>query len=49
MAFFKLKAHLRKAAERARDALRDRIGILTDQFSSAECVNFFTAAGYEPD
>ncbi|TCS31454.1 transposase, partial [Acidomonas methanolica] len=49
MAFSKLKAHLRHAAERTRDALWDRIGILIDQVSPAECVNFFTAAGYEPD
>lgn len=48
-AFSKLKAHLRKAAERTRDALWDRIGTLIDQFSPAECANFFTAAGYEPD
>ena len=48
-AFSKLKAHLRKAAERTRDALWDRIGILIDQVSPEECANFFTAAGYEPD
>lgn len=48
-AFSKLKAHLRKAAERTRDALWNRIGTLIDQVSPAECANFFTAAGYEPD
>ncbi|NHO34411.1 IS630 family transposase [Acetobacter sp. LMG 1636] len=48
-AFSKLKAHLRKAAERTRDALWDRIGTLIDQISPKECANFFTAAGYEPD
>lgn len=48
-AFSKLKAHLRKAAERTRDALWDRIGTLIDQVSPAECANFFTASGYEPD
>jgi len=48
-AFSKLKAHLRKAAERTRDALWDRIGTLIDQVSPTECANFFTAAGYEPD
>ena len=48
-AFSKLKAHLRKAAERTRDALWDRIGTLIDQVSPEECSNFFTAAGYEPD
>lgn len=48
-AFSKLKAHLRKAAERTRDALWDRIGTLIDQITPTECANFFTAAGYEPD
>jgi transposase len=48
-AFSKLKAHLRKAAERTRDALWDRIGTLIDQVTPTECANFFTAAGYEPD
>ncbi|GAA09672.1 Transposase and inactivated derivatives-like protein [Acetobacter tropicalis NBRC 101654] len=48
-AFSKLKALLRKAAERTRDALWDRIGTLIDQISPKECANFFTAAGYEPD
>ncbi|NIE81811.1 IS630 family transposase, partial [Asaia sp. As-1742] len=49
MTFSKLKAHIRRAAERTRDALWDRIGSLIDQVSPAECPNFFTAAGYEPD
>jgi len=48
-AFSKLKAHLRKVAERTRDALWDRISILIDQVSPTECANFFTASGYEPD
>ena len=48
-AFSKLKAHLRKAAERTRDALWDRIGTLIDQITPTECANFFTDAGYEPD
>lgn len=48
-AFSKLKAHLRKAAERTRDTLWDRIGTLIDQITPTECANFFTAAGYEPD
>ena len=48
-AFSKLKAHLRKAAERTCDALWDRIGTLIDQITPTECANFFTAAGYEPD
>lgn len=48
MAFSKLKAHLRKAAERSVDALWNRIGLILDEFSPAECANFFKAAGYAP-
>jgi transposase len=47
-AFSKLKALLRKAAERTVDALWDRIGLLLREFSPTECANFFAAAGYEP-
>jgi transposase len=46
MAFAKLKAHLRKAAERSMTALWDRIGTILDAFSPAECANFFSHAGY---
>jgi transposase len=45
-AFSKLKAHLRKAAERSIPALWDRIGTILDNFSAAECENFFRHAGY---
>jgi transposase len=48
-AFAKLKALLRKAAERTVGALWDRIGTLLDAFTPAECANYFRAAGYEPD
>jgi transposase len=48
-AFAKLKALLRKAAERTMDALWDRIGILLDAFTPAECANYFRAAGYDPE
>jgi len=48
-AFSKLKALLRKAAERTVDALWDRIGALLREFTPQECANFFAAAGYEPD
>ena len=48
-AFAKLKALLRKAAERTVSALWDRIGILLDAFTPAECANYFAAAGYEPE
>lgn len=47
-AFSKLKALLRKAAERTVDALWHRIGVLLKEFSPTECANFFAAAGYEP-
>ena len=48
-AFAKLKALLRKAAERTVGALWDRIGILLDAFTPAECANYFAAAGYDPE
>ena len=48
-AFAKLKAHLRKAAERTVGALWDRIGLLLNAFTPAECANYFAAAGYEPE
>ena len=48
-AFSKLKAHLRKAAERTVDGLWVAIGRLIDPFTHDECANFFAAAGYEPD
>jgi transposase len=46
MAFAKLKAHLRKAAELSIPALWDRIGSILDLFSPRECQNFFNHAGY---
>ena len=48
MAFAKLKALLRNAAERTVDALWDRIGTLLDAFPPDECAAYLTAAGYEP-
>lgn len=47
-AFSKLKALLRKAAERTVDALWNRIGALLKEFPPTECANFFAAAGYDP-
>jgi transposase len=47
-AFSKLKALLRKAAERTVDGLWNRIGELLRAFTPRECANFFAAAGYEP-
>lgn len=46
MAFSKLKALLRKAAERTVDRLWDRIGELMNTFSEQECRNFLTHQGY---
>ncbi len=46
-AFAKLKALLRKAAERTVGALWDRIGTVLDAFTSDECANYFSAAGYD--
>jgi hypothetical protein len=49
MAFAKLKALLRKAAEQTVDGLWDTIGRLIDLFEPQECANYFAAAGYDPD
>ncbi len=46
MIFAKLKALLRKAAERTRDGLWDKIGQLLDAFTSQECANCLAHAGY---
>jgi transposase len=45
-AFAKLKALLRKAAERTVDGLWATIGTLIDHFTQTECANYFAAAGY---
>ena len=47
-AFAKLKALLRKAAERTIEGLWKEIGRLVDTFTPSECANYFAAAGYEP-
>ena len=49
MAFAKIKALLRKAAARTRDALWDEVGRIIERFTPHECANYFTAAGYEPE
>jgi transposase len=46
MMFAKLKALLRKAAERSIQALWQRIGCLLDFFPAHECANYLKAAGY---
>ncbi|SDJ82941.1 Transposase [Mesorhizobium muleiense] len=48
-AFAKLKALLRATAERTIKALWDTVGAVVDLFTTAECANYFKAAGYEPD
>jgi transposase len=47
--FAKLKALLRKAAARTRDALWETIGQLLDAFSPAECRNYLENTGYAFD
>ena len=44
--FAKLKARLRKAAERSVDALWTRIATLLTAFPPDECANYFRNAGY---
>jgi transposase len=46
-AFAKLKALLRKAAERTNDGLWIAIGRIIDLFTPSECANYFAAAGYD--
>jgi transposase len=46
LVFAKLKALLRKAAERSIEALWDRIGTLLDAFTPTECANYFRHDGY---
>ena len=44
--FAKLKALLRKAAERTVDSVCQRIGKLLDDFPAKECANYLKNAGY---
>ena len=48
-AFAKLKAHLRKAAERTIHGLWDAIGRILDLYSAEECANYFAHCGYVAD
>ena len=48
MVFSKLKALLRKAAERTVAGLWDKIGEVLDAFTPDECANYFRHAGYAP-
>jgi transposase len=46
LAFAKLKGSLKKAAERTREALWDRIAGLLHEFTAQECANYFRHDGY---
>jgi transposase len=46
--FAKLKALLRNAAARTKDALWTTIGELLDHFPADECQNYLSNCGYEP-
>jgi transposase len=48
-AFSKLKALLRRAAERSVEALHKTIIRLARLFTPKECANFFAACGYDQD
>lgn len=48
-AFAKLKALLRKAAQRTVNGLWTTIGQLLDTFTPSECAHDFIACGYDPD
>ena len=48
LAFAKLKTLLRKAAERTRDGLWDKIGQVLADFTPQECANYFRHDGYAP-
>lgn len=48
-AFSKLKALLRKAAERTVQGLWTAISVAVSAFSPQECANYFAAAGYDRD
>jgi transposase len=47
-AFAKLKALLRKAAERTVEGLWTAIGRILEAFTPCECANYFAATGYDP-
>ena len=48
-AFSKLKAHLRKAAERTIHGLWNAIGRILDLYSPQECANYSANSGYDAD
>lgn len=48
-AYSKLKAFLRKIAERSVVGLMNALETCADIFKRAECVNYFKAYGYDTD
>jgi transposase len=46
-AFAKLKALLRAAAARTRDALHDAVRAILQTFTASECLNYFANSGYD--
>jgi len=48
-AFSKLKAHLRKAAERTIHGLWNAIGRILNLYFQQECANYFANSGYDAD
>lgn len=48
-AFSKLKALLRAAAERTKDALWDALASAIERITPQDSANMFTATGYEPE
>lgn len=48
-AFARLKAILRKTGERTVSGLWGLIGRLVDIFQPAECSNYFSSCGYDPE
>ena len=49
IAFAKLKTLLRKTAARTVDGLWQTIAEALEAFTTEECQNYFTAAGYDPE
>ena len=47
MAYSKFKAYLKRRAVRTVTELWEAIGQATDNYTPAECQNYFTAAGYD--
>ena len=47
-AFSKLKAHLRKAAERTIHGLWNAIGRILNLYTPQECAKYFSACGFDP-